>query len=166
MTAPALAHYGWTADELNIVRDMLQDGSTCASIGLRLNCSATAVTDMAWRSGIPVKRRGVTRQVQIHVRAEEHVVLEKYASERGLTMPTFSRIILELAAKNPQWIDSLLDDDRHIQKDAAEPPMNIAVKPAPAPVVEPSPVLQRPIAMLMQPMLFGNIGGTFSLTVG
>jgi hypothetical protein len=101
--------------------------------------------------------RGKTRAFQCQVDLNAYAALAQIAKERRVTANTLARLVIELAARTPVFIDQLLDDMAEQRNAADEPIMAAPVKKIAKPVPVSVPEVPVIVCMVAPPMLQGRV---------
>jgi hypothetical protein len=134
--------FPWSNADTELLADMVRDGYTRKAIASALGRSVDAITPMAKKLGLTM-RRGQTRELVVALKPEAIAQLQERARPRRLTVNSFCRVLLEVAARSPDWLDRLLDDDMGERNDAL--PLQPDPRPsAPPPSACPLPVAEKP----------------------
>jgi hypothetical protein len=135
----ARSQFPWTGDEIAKLADAVRDGIPPKSVALMLGRSHNSVLAQLKLMGVKINRVGAnTHAVALRLRHEAADVLAVEASARHMTLNSFCRYLLELAAREHAWLDRLIDDDAVASRHDA---LSLAADPRPAP---PPPVVIAP----------------------
>jgi hypothetical protein len=110
----------WSPADLCLLSDLCNDGLPVRAIAHQLQRSATSVQGMLRKTQARVLRgRTVSVQLQLDPAARDALLIE--AKGRAMTLNTFVRILVELMARSPAFLEKLLDLDRIERNEVEEP---------------------------------------------
>jgi hypothetical protein len=117
MVAAARSRMPWSDADIALLSDLICDGYTRKAVAAQMGRSINAITAMAKKLGLTVLR-GETREIVVALKPEAILRLRESAEPRALTLNSFCRVVLEIAAREPAWLDRLLDDGVITRHDA------------------------------------------------
>jgi hypothetical protein len=160
---PSRARHPWSADDCNLLSDMVADGYPVKAIAHALGRSTAAITGMCKKAGLRILR-GATVERVICLKRDADDILGQFARLRKMTVNTYERMTLEMAARSPEWLTKLWDTDM-VERNEEEPLPVVVRKPKAEKIVERETQILREVgagpmlvtARLGSPQLVGSV---------